>query len=383
MPIGVKKILLEKIRLRYLKSSKHQKTLILDEFCATTGLTRKHAIRLLNNEIKAPKAHPGPKYLYGPEVRAHVVKIWEAMGQICSKNMKAALPLWLEFYDCSQESKYLLYKISRSTIDRILQEHRNHLRIGKSSTVVSMLKNKIPIKLLDHKITEPGFVEADTVAHCGSSLAGEFVNTLTVTDVWSSWTENRAVWSKKGKNVLNAISDIERCLPFSIKGFSSDNGNEFLNNDLYTFFQGRSPKKVAFVRGRPYKKNDNCFVEQKNWTHVRQLLGYDRLDEFWDVDYINDMYKNYWNPLKNFFIPTLKLESKTRHGGKLIKTYGEPKTPYQRIVESESVSNDDKKLLEEKFKSLNPFKLRNELNHKLKWFFRIVEIRKKQSSRSA
>ena len=112
-------------------------------------------------------------------------------------------------------------------------------------------------------------------------------------------------------------------------------------------------------------------------------MGYDRLDEFWDVDYINDMYKNYWNPLKNFFIPTLKLESKTRHGGKLIKTYGEPKTPYQRIVESESVSNDDKKLLEEKFKSLNPFKLRNELNHKLKWFFRIVEIRKKQSSRSA
>ena len=234
MPIGVKRILLEKLRLRYLKATRKQKSLILDEFCATTELSRKHAIRLLNREIKTKINHPGPKYKYGPEVQKHVVILWEAMGQICSKNMKAALPIWLEYYDCNPVVKYLLHQISRSTIDRILKKHRTSERKGKSTTYPSMLKNRIPIKLLDHKITEPGFVEADTVAHCGTSMAGEFVNTLTVTDIHTGWTSNRAVWSKKSTNVLEAIKSIEDHLPFKIQGFSSDNGNEFLNNDLFT-----------------------------------------------------------------------------------------------------------------------------------------------------
>jgi hypothetical protein len=305
------------------------------------------------------------------------------MGKICSKNTKAALPIWLEYYDCNPEIKYLLHQISRSTIDRILKKHRNSEKKGKSSTYPSMLKNRIPIKLLDHKITEPGFVEADTVAHCGTSMAGEFVHTLTVTDIHSSWTDNRAVWTKKSVNVMGAIQSIEDNLPFKIQCFSSDNGNEFLNNDLFTYFESRKPKKIPFVRGRPYKKNDNCFVEQKNWTHVRQLLGYDRLDTQWDVEYLNDIYQNYWNPLRNFFIPTLKLETKTRHGGKLIKTYGEPKTPYQRLLESDALTDEEKELLKERAQHLNPFRLRIELNKKLKWYFRIVDIRKKQSSRTA
>ena len=156
-----------------------------------------------------------------------------------------------------------------------------------------------------------------------------------------------------------------------------------MNNDLFTYFDSRKPKKIPFVRGRPYKKNDNCFVEQKNWTHVRQLLGYDRLDTQWDVEYLNDIYQAYWNPLRNFFIPTLKLETKTRHGGKLIKTYGEPKTPYQRLLESEALTGEEKELLKERVQHLNPFRLRIELNKKLKWYFRIVDIRKKQSSRTA
>ena len=135
--------------------------------------------------------------------------------------------------------------------------------------------------MLDASIIEPGFIEADTVAHCGTSMAGEFVNTLTMTDIYSGWTEVRAVWGKQSNAVLNAIRAIENTLPFKIKGFASDNGNEFLNNDLWTYFDQR-PEKVSFVRRRPYKKNDNAHVEQKNWTHVRQLLGYDRLDQQWD-----------------------------------------------------------------------------------------------------
>jgi hypothetical protein len=202
-------------------------------------------------------------------------------------------------------------------------------------------KNKIPIKLLDADVTGPGFIEADTVAHCGTSMAGVFVNTLTMTDIFSGWTELRAVWGKQSDAVLDGIKTIEETLPFKIKGFASDNGNEFLNNDLWTYFTQRE-NKIEFVRRRPYKKNDNAHVEQKNWTHVRQLLGYDRLDQQWDVNYINDIYVNYWLILWNYFTPVMKLKSKTRIGGKIIKQYDEPKTPFERLLESPSLSQEEK-----------------------------------------
>lgn len=375
----VKRILLQKLKLRYLKGSRKQKSLILDEFCATTELTRKHAIRLLNNEIKSHREHPGPKYRYGPEVRQHVVILWEACGRLCSKKMVPAIKRWLPFYEAATgETRILLTEISSSTIDRILHEHRELVRKGRGTTSPSLLKNKIPIKLLDSSIIEPGFIEADTVAHCGTSMAGEFMNSLTMTDIFSGWTEVRAVWGKRSEAVLNAVKAIEDTLPFKIKGFASDNGNEFLNNDLWTYFHNRK-EKVDFVRRRPYKKNDNAHVEQKNWTHVRQLLAYDRLDTNWDVEYINDMYKNYWLPLWNFFTPVMKLKSKTRVGGRIVKVHDEPKTPFERLLESEHLSQDEKQALLSRAEHLNPFALKAELDKKLKWFFRIVDIRKKQS----
>ena len=310
----VKRILLLKLKLRYLKGSRRAKTLILDEFCATTEVSRKHAIRLLNNEIKSHREHPGPKYKYGDDVRKHVVILWESCGRLCSKKMVGAIKLWLPYYEgISDEVRFLLTKVSSSTIDRILKSHRELVAKGRSLTSPSLIKNKIPIKLLEEGILEPGFVEADTVAHCGTSMAGEFVNTLTVTDIYSGWTELRAVWGKSAAAVVGGIRDIDEKLPFKIKGFASDNGSEFLNNDLFTYFQKRK-EKVDFVRRRPYKKNDNAHVEQKNWTHVRQLLGYDRLDLEWDVNYINDMYVNYWLLLWNYFTPVMKLKSKTRVG---------------------------------------------------------------------
>lgn len=379
MPIEVKRILLQKLKLRYLKASRKQKSLILDEFCATTELSRKHAIRLLNSELKSHREHPGPKYKYGPDVRKHVAILWEACGRICSKKMVVALPLWLPFYDDANDGqKFLLKQISSSTIDRILQSHRELVNRGLTTTIPSLIKNKIPIKLLTESVKEPGFIEADTVAHCGTSMAGEFVNTLTMTDLFSGWTEVRAVWGKRAEAVLGAVKAIENTLPFKIRGFASDNGNEFLNNDLWTYFDARE-SKVEFVRRRAYKKNDNAHVEQKNWTHVRQFLGYDRLDQQWDVDYINDMYENYWLPLWNYFTPVMKLKSKTREGGRIIKVHDEPKTPYQRLLESEHLSQEEKQMLMARREHLNPFGLRNELEKKLKWYFKIVDIRKRQS----
>lgn len=379
MPSGVKRILLQKLKVRYLKGSRRQKTLILDEFCATTELSRKHAIRLLNNEIKSHREHPGPKYKYGEDVRKHVVILWESCGRLCSKKMVGAIKLWLPYYEgISDDTRFLLTQVSSSTIDRILRGHRDLVAKGRSLTSPSLIKNKIPIKLLEAGINEPGFVEADTVAHCGTSMAGEFVNTLTITDIYSGWTELRAVWGKRSDAVLGAVKAIEIALPFPIKGFASDNGNEFLNNDLFTYFDKR-PEKVHFVRRRPYKKNDNAHVEQRNWTHVRQLLGYDRLDLQWDVDYINDMYVNYWLPLWNFFTPVMKLKSKTRVGGRIVKVHDEPQTPLARLINCEHVSQEQKQAILARREHLNPFRLKAELDKKLKWYFRIVDIRKKQS----
>jgi hypothetical protein len=251
----VKRILLQKLKVRYLKGSRKQKTLILDEYCATTELSRKHAIRLLNGEIKSHRMHPGPKYRYGDETRKHVVILWEKLGRTCLKKMVAAIKQWLPFYEgISDETRFLLTQVSSSTIDRILSQHRELVAKGRSTTSPSLIKNKIPLKLLQDGIDEPGFVEADTVVHCGTSMAGEFVNTLTMTDLYSGWTETRAVWSKQSQEVLSAIKAIENVLPFGIKGFASDNGNEFLNNDVLL----SSKRKGGICQASPLQKERQC-----------------------------------------------------------------------------------------------------------------------------
>lgn len=367
---------LDKVRARYEKATKRQKTLILDEFCKVCEITRKHAIMLLNEQPRSLPPRPGPKTIYGKDIEDHVVILWRAMRRMCSKKMVAAIPLWLDYYfGISPDERRLLLKVSSATVDRILNKHREEVRHGLSSTEPSLIKNKIPLKLLEDSDVPPGFVEADTVAHCGTSLAGEFINTLTVTDICSAWTENRAVWKKESMSILNAISSIEQALPFAVLGFATDNGNEFLNHDLHSYFFNRK-NRVEFVRRRPYKKNDNAHVEQKNWTHVRELFGYDRFDAESQVEYMNDIYKRLWNPLWNYFTPVMKLKSKTRVGGKIIKVHDKPTTPYQRLLSSNTLSEEQVTKLQEEFKKLNPFELKRELDEKLKWFFRIAEVRR-------
>jgi hypothetical protein len=372
---------LSRVRSRYFKSNKKQKSLIIDEFCQVCDISRKHAIRLLNEDSGAVPPRPGPKPFYGPDVREHIVILWQAMNRMCSKKMVAAMPIWLEYYDVHDHIKLLLKRISASTIDRILTKHREEWRKGRLSTEPSLIKNKIPIQLLDHEIKEPGFIEADTVAHCGTSLAGEFINTMTMTDIFSGWTENRAMWKKESQTVIAAIKSIEIALPFEIKGFASDNGNEFLNHDLHSYFFDRK-NRVHFVRRRPYQKNDNAHVEQKNWTHVRELFAYERFEAEAQVESMNEIYERLWNPLWNYFTPVMKLKTKTRIGGKIIKVYDEIKTPYQRLIDSGVLKDWQVAVLQENFKKLNPFSLKKELENKLKWFNRLVEIRSKSSSRA-
>lgn len=373
----VKRQYLERVRLRYLKSNKKQKSLILDEFCQVCEISRKHAIKLLHEVVREVPPRPGPKPTYGANIHEHIVKLWHAMNRMCSKKMVAAIPLWLEYYyGITPEETRQLKSISSSSIDRILKPHREAVRKGKSSTEPSLIKNKIPLKLLDDANLPPGFIEADTVAHCGNSLAGEFINTITMTDIGSHWTENRAMWKKESRTVLSAIKSIEDSLPFTVLGFASDNGNEFLNHDLHSYFFNRK-NRVEFVRRRPYKKNDNAHVEQKNWTHVRELFGYERFDAESQVDFMNDIYQRLWNPLWNYFTPIMKLQSKTRIGGRVVKVHDKPTTPYQRLISSNMLNEEQINQLQEQFKKLNPFELKKELDEKLKWFFRIAEIRAK------
>jgi len=261
----------------------------------------------------------------------------------------------------------------------------------------TLLRNQIPIRTHHWDVTQPGFVEADTVAHCGNSIAGEFVWSLTFTDILTAWTENRATWGKGSVGVLDRIKDIENHIPFSLKRFNCDkkaglpfgrlkaarraramdgpshNGSEFLNYHLLRYFTDR-PKVVSFTRSRPYKKNDNAHVEQKHWSHVRQLLGYDRLDQPELVSMINDLYANEWSLYQNHFCPSFKLVEKTRINSKYRKKYDKPKTPYQRVMESKDTSKQVKQKLKTVHLTLNPFILKAEIERKLKHIFQMVKV---------
>ena len=228
------------------------------------------------------------------------------------------------------EVRQKLLQISAATIDRVLEPYRYQRGKGKSLTKPGSIKrNQIPISTEVWDTNVPGFVEADTVSHCGQSSKGPFVSTLTITDIATHWTENRAVWTKLAENVVAAIKDIQKNLPFDIKGFDCDHGSEFLNDHLVTYFQGQ---KISLTRSRPYRKNDNAHVEQRNWTHARQLLGYQRLDNPELVPLINDLYANEWSQWKNFIVPTRKLKEKTQVGSKIIRKMHPPATPYDRIM---------------------------------------------------
>ena len=227
------------IRERYKKSTKKQKGLILNEYILVCGYNRKYAIKILNGKLEPRIAKPGPKSRYSPLIDLQLIKLWQDMGKICSKQMRAAMPIWLPFMKgLDKEVRELLLKVSPATIDRILKPHRNKKMKGLSGTK-PFIKSKIPIELLDKDVESPGFVEGDTVAHCGNTLVGEFINSLTLTDLYSGWTDNRATLTKTSEEIIGAMKAIEKELPFLLLGYASDNGSEFLNDDVYNYFKRR------------------------------------------------------------------------------------------------------------------------------------------------
>lgn len=265
--------------------------------------------------------------------------------------------------------------MSAPTIDRLLKPNKvKFKRKGLCGTKPrSLLKNQIPIRTDNWNITKPGFCEADTVAHCGNSLSGDFAWSLTMTDIYSAWTENRATWGKGSQGVLEQIKDIEKRLPFKLLGFDCDNGSEFLNYHLIRYFSDRPKARlVQFSRSRPYHKDDNAHVEQKNWAHVRQLFGYNRFDKKPMVELMNDLYRNEYSLLQNYFCPAMKLVSKERINSKYRKKYDIPKTPYQRLLASNHIPLETKQKLSIIYNSLNPFVLRRNIEIKLKNIFKLI-----------
>jgi hypothetical protein len=382
MKFSEKRSYLESIKKRYKKSTRKQKQTILDEFCEVSGYNRKYAIYALGKrKTKHQRKKPGRRSLYNNErILTPLRAIWLASDLVCSKKLKVALYEWLPHYEkenveLDDVTRGQLYTISPATIDRILKPLRpQYPHKGRSGTKPGrLLKNQIPIKTDHWDVTQPGYLEADTVAHCGNSLAGDFVWSITLTDILSTWTELRATWNKGSDGVRKKIKNVEKNLPFEILGFDCDNGAEFLNHHLHRYFVKRK-KPVQFTRSRPYRKNDNAHVEQKNWTHVRQLFGYDRFDKPILVDLMNDLYSNEYSHYQNHFIPTMKLISKEKINSKYYKKYDKPKTPYQRLLESPHIKQETKERLKAQHDLLNPFALKRAIQSKLKKIFSHVKV---------
>lgn len=373
----------ESIYLRYKRATRKEKTSILNEFSLTCGYHRKHAIRLLTRYKRFNKPKPkkrGRQSIYDkPSVTEPLKRIWLAANLPCSKRLKAIIPLWMsgyvkEYGALELDGIKFLFRISPPTIDRILKPLRAKYRLkGRCTTKPgSLLRREIPIKTDQWDESRPGFIEADTLAHCGESLAGDFVYTVDAVDIATEWTEQGAAWGKGEIGVLAALKDIESRIPFPVLGFDADNGGEFINHHLMRHFADRV-KPVQFTRSRPYHKDDNAHVEQKNWTHVRQWFGYYRLDKRKIVDMMNNLYRTEWRLYHNFFQPSTKLIEKKVVASKVIKRYDTPKTPYERVMESKHVNQSVKHYLKEQFETLNPFQLRKSIEAKMKKIFEALK----------
>lgn len=359
--------LTRRIHARYLRSSRGEKTRILDEFVAATGYHRKHAIRKLRKGI--PECHRerrGRKRKYtGDTVRA-VAEIWRICGCICGKRLQPFIPemvMVLERHKelvLDPETKALLLQMSASTIDRRLAPFRQQIGRGLSTTKPgTLLKDSIPVRTFaDWDDAKPGFVEMDLVAHCGDTVAGQYLQTLTATDVSRGWTECLALHRRSQIDVSTAMVGLRARLPFPLLGVDSDNDSVFINETLQRFCE---KDKITFTRCRPNKKNDQCYVEQKNWSVVRQTVGYQRYESSAALELFRAIYADL-RLYVNFFQPVLKLAYKRRQGSKVYKRYDEAKTPHQRAIASTDVSSKDKLRLQHTYLQLNPAKLRRRID---------------------
>lgn len=353
--------------LSYMRSARGRKIAILDEFVAATGVTRKTAIRILRKppSIKSkPRGRPTKRY--GPDVSAALEILWGIEGYICSRRLVPALPMLIQMVEAegewgfSEGVKEKLLKLSVSTCDRLLWPRRAAFRQkGLCMTRPgSMLKAQIAIRTWsDWSETEPGYCEMDTVHHCDNNPCGEYVHTLSVTDVLLGWTEFHALRNRSETSVQCGLGSISSRMPYPIKGLDSDGGSEFINEIMLRHCQD---KGIVFTRSRPYKKNDQCRIEQKNRSVVRDNVGFDRLEGEEAVKALNAFYR-VLRLRVNFIQPCMMLQSKERVGSKIRRHYDTAKTPCQRALEHPCVSDEHKQLLREQLATIKPMAIAKEI----------------------
>lgn len=369
------------MRERYKRRGREGRSRLLDEVCEMCGYDRKYAIKLLGGRRGIAGARGlkrgGSQRRYGAAEREVIKTIWLAGEQPCGKRLKEALGLWLPHYEREHEEllpelRERILEASAATLDRLLAPCRaaagGRGRCGTRPG--TLLRRQIPIRTEHWDVAGPGYIEADTVAHCGESMAGEFCWSLTATDVHTQWTETRAV-ANRGQNAVAArIAQIEAGLPFPILGFDTDNGGEFLNWHLVGYFR-QHPAPVAFTRSRAYRKNDNARVEQKNWTHVRQLVGYGRLEGERAAGLLNDLYAREWGWFRNFFCPAMKHLRTEVVGSRKKRIYDKPATPFERLNACPQIDPARLADLQHFMDSLNPFALKRTIERKLRAVLRL------------
>jgi len=376
-----KKAVTRELRDRYQRASKKEKTMMLNEFIRLTGYNRCYACQILNVKkvlgylniagkrikyIAGKKIKRKKKKIYDQDVLAALKEIWKISDYICSKRLAPflsevipVLEKWGEV-KLSTKVREKLFKISAATIDRLLSDTRKRYRIkGRSTTRPgTLLKKSIPIKTFaDWDEAKPGFFEVDLVSHDGGAARGDFIQSLNFTDIATGWVEMVAVKNKAQVWVFAGIENIKERLPFSILGIDSDNGSEFINAHLLRYCE---ENQITFTRSRPYRKNDSCFVEQKNWSVIRRAVGYGRYDTDKELNILNELY-SYLRLYVNFFQPVRKLIKKERMGSKVSKRYDEAKTPYRRVLASPDIEDEIKVKLKSKYDMLNPAELKRKI----------------------
>jgi len=368
-----RKEVLKKLRRRYQNAGAEHKRKLLDQAQELLGYHRKSAIRALGRpEVEAaPRIITGRPVSYEPgRLLPWLKPIWQATDYACGRRLEAMLPEWIPAYEQHErkipaEVKDKLLLASARTLDRLLQPLRG-VGSGRSLTRPgTLLRHQIPIRGNVWEEGKAGWLEVDTVALCGGSAAGEYVWMVDGVDYATTWVEVRAMWGRGQAATLEALRDVEASLPFPLLGLDSDNGGEFLNHHVMSWLQKRR-RPVFMTRSRPYKKDDNAHVEQKNWTHVRQNFGYERYNNPEVVPLINVLVKGAYGQLLNYFHASLKLERKERSQGRLKRIYGPAQTPLSRVLASAEVSAESKRRLREEKARLNPFALKQTVNCSLK-----------------
>jgi hypothetical protein len=365
----------EALRPRYAKAHRSEKSKILDEFVAVTGFHRKAAIRRLRRGRRRSGKRRGRPRVYTPDVVAALRSVWEVCGHICSKRLAPFLPEAVALL--RREGKIVvpadvrerLIRMSPATIDRLLAKHRQGEARGRCTTKPgTLLRSQVPVRTFaDWTDTRPGFLEIDLVAHCGDTTAGEFVHTLSAVDAATGWFEPVALVNRSQQTVEEALEKVRVQLPFPLLGIDSDNDSAFLNWAIKGYCD---KNEVTFTRCRPYKKNDQAHVEQKNWAVVRQLIGYDRYEGLEATAALQAVYNDY-RVYVDFFQPVRKLEEKRTKAGKVWRRYDVARTPYRRVLAETSVGKTLKHDLALQYVSLAPWHLRQRIEHNLRRLWKL------------